>query len=513
MRSRLIVLTALVASWFFAVALRLYDLQVQKHDHYYAKAAEQQQAVVVLDPPRGTIYDAQGRELAVSIEVKSLAADPYVIEEPETTAKALAEVLDVDPQPLIKAFSTQRRFVWVKRKMELAQAERVEALIQTEKLEGLFTLPENKRYYPLRQLGAQVLGYVGTDNSGLAGLEYLYEKEVAGEQGRRRVVRDARLGTVQYPHTDASSARPGKDLYLTIDATIQHIVEQELARAVENGNAKKGMAVLMDPQTGAILAMASYPTFDPNAFAASPPETWRNRPVMDAYEPGSTFKMITLAAALEADTIDPLRQINCGNGHIVLNGVRINDHTPFGMLTTREIIAQSSNIGAIKLGMAAGRKRFYDTVLKFGFGKPTEVDLPSESSGILRPLERWTPLAPHYISFGQGISITSLQLVSAFGAIANGGEMLRPFVVASIGEHSEERRVWRQRQVVGRRFPAIRCIRCATCWRASSWKGRPRAPDSVTIAPPARRARPRSPSPGAVMPPTAISPVLPASLR
>lgn len=446
MNPRLLILTTLVASWFLAIGVRIYDLQVRSHDHYFQKAEQQQQRVVVLDPPRGTIYDSRGRELAVSVEVKSVAADPTSIEDPQATAEAVAAVLGVDPAPLAETFATRRQFVWVKRKLDLPVAEEIEAL----KLKGIFTLPENKRYYPLRQLGAQILGYVGTDNSGLAGLEYLYEKEVAGEQGRRTVVRDARLGTVYFPHTEVSNARPGRDLYLTIDATIQHIVEKELEKAVKTSASKTGMAVVMDPNTGAILALASYPTFDPNNFAATPPETWRNRPIMDAYEPGSTFKMVTLAAALEADAIDPLRRVDCGMGSIVLGGVRINDHTPFGKLTTQEIIANSSNIGAIKLGMAAGRKRFYDTIVSFGFGRPTDIDLPSESSGILRPVERWTPLAPAYISFGQGISVTALQLTNSFAAIANGGELLRPFVVASIGTGTEERRVWRQRQVVGR---------------------------------------------------------------
>lgn len=446
MKPRLIILTALAASWILAVGLRLYDLQVRQHEHYFQKAEQQQQRVVVLDPPRGTIYDAQGRELAVSVEVRSLAADPSRIEDPVATASALAEILGADRGDLAETLASRRQFVWIQRKLDIPVAERIEAL----GLEGVFTLPENKRYYPLHELGAQILGYVGVDNSGLAGLEYLYEKEVAGEQGRRRVVRDARLGTVQYPHTDLSSARPGRDLYLTLDATIQHITERELSSAVRESGAKSGMAVVMDPNTGAILAMASYPTFDPNTFAASRPETWRNRPVMDAYEPGSTFKMVTLAAALEAGTIDPLRQVDCGNGGIVLGGVRINDHTPFGMLTTQEIIANSSNIGAIKLGMAAGRKRFYDTILRFGFGKPTDIDLPSESSGILRPLDRWTPLAPAYISFGQGVSVTALQLTNSFAAIANGGELLRPYIVASIGTPREGRRVWKQRQVVSR---------------------------------------------------------------
>ena len=425
--SRLILIAALAGVWFLVVAFRLYDLQVRSYESYRARAQQQQQRVVTLHPPRGTIFDAKGRELAVSVEVSSAAAEPSAIEDPAAAARALAGL--VDNQDLTKILSSGKGFAWIERKLDLPRAEALRKL----DLPGIFFIQESKRYYPLRGLAAQVLGYVGTDNSGLAGLEFLYDGVVASEPGRRTVVRDARSGTVPLPKLTSSAATPGQDLHLTLDAAIQHLVERELAKAIAESGAHKGMIVVLEPQTGAVLAMASYPMFDPNAFADSPQSHWRNQPVEDAFEPGSTFKMVTLAAALEAGVVDPLEQIDCEMGAIHLNGVRIADHKPFGLLTTREIIAKSSNVGAIKLGYAAGRERLAETIQRFGFGRPTGIDLPSESSGIVRPLERWSKLSPAYISFGHSISVTAVQLTNAFAVIANGGRLLRPYVVAAIG--------------------------------------------------------------------------------
>ncbi len=426
---RLMLLAAVAAVWLGAIALRLYDLQIRHHEHYRKRAEKQQQKVVVLSPPRGTIYDARGRELAVSIEVDSAAADPSAIEDPAAAAAALAPLLGADVEKLAGALASEREFVWLARKLDPPRAEAIREL----EIEGVFFLQESKRYYPMRRLAAQVLGYVGTDNKGLAGLEFLYDAVVAGEPGKRTVVRDARFGTALHPHLDEAKPTPGQDLHLTLDAVIQHLAERELAAAVEASGAKKGMTVVMDPSTGAILAMASYPAFDPNDFASSPRSRWRNSVVEDAFEPGSTFKLMTVAAALEAGAVDPLETIDCEMGGITLNGIRIADHRPFGDLTAREIIAKSSNVGAIKLGFAAGRERQYDVIRKFGFGRPTGVDLPSESSGILRPLDRWSALTPAYVSFGQGISTTALQMTNAFAAIANGGRLLKPYMVQSIG--------------------------------------------------------------------------------
>ncbi len=424
------VLVVAAGLWLGVITVRLYLLQVQRHGEYRARAVQQQQDVVELSPPRGTIYDARGRQLAVSVEASSAAAHPHMIDDPAAVAAALSGIAGAGAEKLAKDLASSKKFVWIERKLDPARADGVREL----DLPGVVLLRESKRYYPLSSLAAQVLGYVGTDNSGLAGLEFLYDAVVTSEPGKRTVVRDAKRGTVLYPNRNEAAATPGQDLHLTLDAAIQHLVERELAAAVADSGAKKGMIVVMDPTTGAILAMASYPSFDPNDFASSPRSHWRNQVVQDAFEPGSTFKLVTLAAALEADMVDPLETIDCGMGGITLAGVRIDDHTPFGDLTARQIIAKSSNVGAIKLGFAAGRERFYRTIRELGFGRPTGIDLPSESSGIVRPLERWSELAPAYISFGQGISVTALQMTAAFAAIANDGRLMKPYVVDSIGD-------------------------------------------------------------------------------
>ncbi|MEM1179362.1 MAG: penicillin-binding protein [Acidobacteriota bacterium] len=438
---RLVFVWAFAVVWFVGVVARLYWLQVENYEGYVQKAEEQQRRVVVLDAPRGTIFDARGRELAVSVEAFSVAVHPPAVSDKETAATALASALDRDREWLLEKLSSRRGFVWLERKVDDDRARRVREL----DIHGVELLPESKREYPLGTLAAQVLGYVGTDNHGLSGLEYRFEKAVANEKGRRTVLLDGLNGRLVSPTFERSDPRPGKDLHLTLDVGLQYIVERELERAVEDGGATSGMVVMQDPKTGAVLAMASYPGFDPNDFSKADPEHQKNKPVSDAFEPGSTFKMVTLAAALEANAVDPLQVFFCGQGGITLAGRRINDHTPFGDLTVREIMAKSSNVGAIKLGAAAGRERLHSTIEAFGFGKATGVDLPSENAGLLRPLDRWSALSPAYISFGQGLSITALQLNNAFAAIANGGRLLEPHIVASVGAPPEERR----REVVG----------------------------------------------------------------
>lgn len=433
---RLVLFGASIAIWLVAIVFRLYYLQVERHDHFRTKAEEQQQKVVTLDAPRGTIFDAHGRKLAVSVETVSVGVFPKKVKDPAHLAGVLANLLNLERRDLLAKISNKKKgFTWVVRKIDPRRAEKIREL----RLAGVELLPESKRYYPMGPLAAQVLGYVGTDNEGLAGLEHLYEREVSSEQGRRTVLRDGLHGTMLDPDLDQAAAKPGKDLHLTIDAVLQQIVERELRAGMERTNAKRGMAVMLDPNNGAVLAMASAPTFDPNRFTSFPPSTWRNQPVMDAFEPGSTFKMVTLAAALEAQKVDLLDTIFCGNGQIVLYGTKINDHKSFGNLSVREIIAKSSNVGAIHLGRAAGNERLYATIDAFGFGRTTGIDLPSENPGLLRPVGKWSPITPAYISFGQGISITSLQLTNSFAAIANGGRLLRPYVVSAVGDRRVDR--------------------------------------------------------------------------
>ncbi len=433
MRNRLLFLVGMLGLWLAVIGARLYDLQVLRHEEFTRRAERQQQRVIELDPPRGTIFDARGRELAVSVEVESAFAVPREIRDVKAAAAALARVVGTDRARIERLLASDREFVWVARKLDPPLARAVRNL----ELPGVYFLEESKRYYPLRETAAQVLGYVGTDNHGLAGLEAMYEKVVAGKAGRRTVLRDAKAGMAVPPDLPSAAPVAGRDLHLTLDAAIQGIAERELAAAVVRLRAQSGTVVLLDPATGAVRAMASYPTFDPNHFNAAGGEAWRNRAVTDAYEPGSTFKMITAAAALEQGLITPEDRLDCEMGGITLAGVRIADHKPFGTLSFREVIAKSSNVGTIKTALRVANRDFYATIRGFGFGRTTGVDLPGESPGLLMPVERWPALAKAYISFGQGVSVTPLQLTRAFGAVANGGRLLEPYVVRQIGSGDE----------------------------------------------------------------------------
>jgi cell division protein FtsI (penicillin-binding protein 3) len=436
-KTRFVLVALVLGGWAAAVAGRLYYLQVERYDHYAERAAGQQRTVVELTPERGTITDARGRELAVSVEVDSAFAVPREIREvadPAAVAGEIAAALGWDAAQAAKLrrqLDSDRRFLWVARKLDPPAAE----ALRRRELPGIHFLEESKRYYPMRELAAQVLGYVGTDDRGLAGLELVYDAEVAGRPGRRTLLRDARRGTAAAPDLAVAAPLPGRDLELTLDASIQHIVERELGRAVREHRARRGTAVFLDPATGGVLAMASYPGFDPNDFAAAPAERWRNRAVQDLYEPGSTFKVVTAAAALDSGLVAPADVFDCELGGITLAGVRIRDHKAFGRLSFAEVIARSSNVGMIKTALLLGDERLHGAVAAFGFGRPTGIDLPGESAGIAHPLADWRRQPRHkaYVAFGQGIAVTPLQLAAAVAAVANGGTLLTPHVVAAVG--------------------------------------------------------------------------------
>ncbi|MGH9379401.1 MAG: penicillin-binding transpeptidase domain-containing protein [Thermoanaerobaculia bacterium] len=436
MRGRLGLLLAAVALWLGVIVLRLVDLQLFGHREYLERAQRQQQRVVELDPPRGTIYDARGQKLAVSVQVRSAYAVPGQIADVDATAAALARVLGEDAEAFAGSLRRNREFVWIARKLDDPQAEEIRAL----DLPGIDFLEEAKRYYPNRELAAAVLGYVGTDNIGLGGVEAVYDAAVAGTPGKQTVLRDARRGTAVAPFLQRQAPQAGADLHLTLDATLQHVAERELTAAIERHRARGGTIVVLDPESGAVLAMASLPGFDPNHFTDYPRERWRNAAIMDAYEPGSTFKVVPVAAGLEHRLIDPMDTFDCEMGGYSVQGIRMRDHKPFGVLTVREILQKSSNVGAMKIGLLDGAERFFPQIEAFGFGRPTGIDLPGESPGLLMPLASWRPLTTANVAFGQGISVTPLQLAAAFGAIANGGRVLRPYVVEAIGHPGQLRR-------------------------------------------------------------------------
>ncbi len=435
MKRRALLLMVGLTFWVAGLSARLHHLQIRQHDHYQNLAANQQRRVLDLEPPRGTIYDARGRVLAVSVEVESAYADPRQLEDPRRTADELAAVLDLDADRLYQRLQQDLDFVFVARKLDPPQAAEVAAL----ELPGIHFVKESKRYYPMGPLAASVLGFVGTDHKGLAGLEAQYDSVVAGVPGSRTVMRDAHRRTLLSPRLAVVEAEPGADLHLTLDATVQHIVERELATAVEKYQASRGVAAFLDPQTGGVVALAGWPTFDPNHFADSPRENWGTSAIEHAYEPGSTFKMVTAAAVLEHELLTPDDVLYCEMGGITLAGQRIRDHHPFGDLSLREVMARSSNVGVIKLGLLLGEERLHRAIDQFGFGSRTGVDLPGENPGIVRPLDRWAALSKAYISFGQEISVTPLQMARSLAVVANGGEQVRPHVVSAVSDREGRR--------------------------------------------------------------------------
>lgn len=432
MKSRLIVFVVLTALWLIVVGARLYQVQVDRFDEFVERAADQQTKTVKVIGPRGTIYDRRGHELAVSLAVDSAFADPSRIADPEAVALVLARILDFDEEErtaLATRLGSGKSFVWIARKIEPEVSRRLREL----ELPGLGFERENRRYYPLGTLLCHVLGYTGTDGPGLSGLEFQYEEALSGEVIQRMLGKDVHGASFVDDENGFIDPDPGRSLHLTVDSTLQYIVEKELRRAVEEWGARAGSVVMLDPVDSAVLAMASYPTFDPNTFNDSGPEDRINRAVRDSVEPGSTFKAITAAAVFEASVVHPDDVFYCGDGSIVLGGTRIRDHKAFGELTFRKVIAFSSNVGVIEASRMIREQDFYDTILSFGFGRRTGVDLPGENSGIVNSLENWAGLSKAYISFGHEIAVSALQLTNAFAAIANGGRLNTPYVVRALG--------------------------------------------------------------------------------
>ena len=425
--------------------VRLWLLQVERHEEFRRRAAQQQLRTVELAPPRGTLYDARGRKLAVSLEVESVYATPAEVADPAAAAAALAPLTAQRRSRLEGRLAARRPFVWVARQLDPPVAERVRGL----DLPGIGFVREYRRYYPQIETAAQVIGFAGRDHTGLEGLEQGYEQVMSGAAAKRIVLRDANAGIVLSPRLSLADPEPGRDVHLTLDSHLQHLLERELTAAVERHRATRALGVILDPRSGAVLAMAAVPSFDPNSFQRSSSERWKNRPVTDVFEPGSTFKVVTAAAALEANLLDPSDTIDCEMGGITLDGVLIKDHHPFEVLTFREVIAKSSNVGAIKVGLRVGRQALYEQIGRFGFGRVSGVDLPGEERGLVRPLDAWQRRDPAYISFGQGISVTALQLANAFAAIANGGTLFRPYVVAGLGGDGRVEAVADRPEVLG----------------------------------------------------------------
>jgi len=423
----------ILAVWAAVVVARLVQVQIAQGPRYRARAQRQQERRIEIAGSRGSIFDRDGRELAVSVEASSVYAIPDEVENPRSTAQALSAVLGVAPREVLEKLGSDKGFVWVRRQLDPEVGAKALAL----RLPGIHVVAEPRRFYPRGRLAAAVLGFVGTDDVGLAGLEHLYDRAIRGRPGEIVALTDARRS--RYGEAEAANSRPaqeGASLVLSLDSGVQFAAERELAAAMAEHRAKSGSVVVLDPWNGEILAMASAPDFDPNEFQKFPSDARRNRVIADSYEPGSTFKIVTGALALENHLVSLDEVIETGDGTIRVANTTIQeaDRHRYGALTLAGIFEHSSNIGIIRVGLRLGPQRLYDGATAFGVGRGTGVDLPGENSGIFRPLSRWSALSNAEISMGQEVSLNALQLARITAVIANGGRLVTPHLVTRVLE-------------------------------------------------------------------------------
>jgi len=423
---RLLIIAGFVTLWMGAVFARLGFLQLIEHGDYLARAHRQQQRTIEITPKRGAIYDRNMRPLAMSTEVESAFAIPTELGENKAlAAHLLSGVLDVPSDVLETKFNSGATFVWVSRKLPPAKSDAVKAL----NLKGVYTMKENERFYPKRDMAAHVLGYVDLDEKGQGGIEHQLDKQIGGKGEKILVMADAKQRWFDggQAHRDE-----GANVVLTIDEKIQYVAERELQAGIARTHAIAGTVIIQNPNTGEILALANWPKFNPNSPGEVKPEARMDRAVSAIYEPGSTFKLITLAAALDQNLTRPGEVFDCENGSVLLAGHRIHDHKRFGMLAVSDILAQSSDVGSIKIALRLGAPKFYEYIRAFGFGQQTGIELPWESKGMLGKLNTWSGISIGAISMGQEIGVTPIQLVTAVSAIANGGYLHKPYIIAEV---------------------------------------------------------------------------------
>ncbi len=404
---------------------RAFYLQIFEQERFARLAEKQHLKVVQLTPSRGAIYDATNSALAVSVEMDSLYAEPRNMEDVPAAAAQLAPLLGVPKDQLEKKMQGNKGFVWLQRRL----TPEVAAAIRKLDIEGLAFVKEPKRFYPNAEIGSHVIGFTGLDPEGLEGVERKFDTVLLGNTGYMVTERDALGRDIATRGMMKQEASTGQNIALTIDKNIQYIAEKELAAAVENSRAKGGIAIVMDPATGRLLAMANYPTFNPNAVAKASSQALRNKAITDSFEPGSTMKVFLVASALEEKVISSQDAFNCENGVFTIGGRTIHDTHKYGRLSVGDILKYSSNIGAAKIGSRLGPERLYGYLRRFGFGARSNVDLPGEVAGYLRNKSQWYGVDLATISFGQGISVSALQLVTAMSVIANGGSLMQPYVV------------------------------------------------------------------------------------
>jgi len=425
-KPRLYWMGGLLLLWVCAIAVRLVYLQIFAYGEFQARAQHQQQRAFETSPIRGVVYDRNGKELAMTTAVDSFYAVSADLPDPATTAGLLSRITGTDPREMLVCFKT-KSFCWVARKADPEVAGRIQGM----NLRGVYSQKESKRFYPKKDLAAQVLGYVGMDDKGLSGVERSFNGRLRGKPGRMALSVDARKKTFARLEQEPE---PGENVVLTIDEKIQYIADRELEQAMQDTHAIAGTVIVQNPRTGEILALANSPTFNPNVSKEIRPEKLKNHAVSDAYEPGSTFKIITIAAGLEEKVTTPDEPIDCQMGSIVVAGMRIHDSKPHGILSVADVLAHSSDVGAIKIALRLGEDRFYKYIRAFGVGQQTGIELPDETRGMSKPVSRWSKVSIGAISMGQEIGISPVQLAGIISTMANDGVWVAPRIVATTTE-------------------------------------------------------------------------------
>jgi cell division protein FtsI (penicillin-binding protein 3) len=421
--SRLYLLGGMLVLWCVAICGRLVWLQIFSYGNFVKQAEHQQQRAIPLTAKRGVIYDRAGRELAMSVMVDSAFAVPSEVKDLPTAVSLISRITGDDAHVMLADCRAHRTFCWVARKADDETIARIKSL----NLQGIHFQKEPKRFYPARELAAQVLGSVGMEDSGQSGIEHEFDDDLRGRPGKMFISVDARR---QWFSDVETQPEPGESLVLTIDKNIQYIAEKELDQAIHDTQAIAGTVIVENPHTGEILALANRPTFNPNLRKQITPAALTNRAVSYIYEPGSTFKLVTISAALEEKLTNPNEVFDCQMGSIVYNGMRIRDSKPHGLLPVWGVLAESSDVGAIKIALRLGEDRFYKYIRAYGFGQQTGIELPGETRGMTKPPSRWSKVSIAAISMGQEIGISAIQLADLVSTFANDGVWVSPRIVA-----------------------------------------------------------------------------------
>ncbi len=425
-RRRIIVIQVLMVASILLLCAKSFDIQILKGKELSEKAENDYSRNIIIKGERGQILDQNMNKLGASIDAVTITACPAKITNPGDAAKKIADLLDINQKKLKETLSSKRMFAWVERGVTTEQAEKIRAL----NIAGIYFENDSRRYYPNRNLAGQVIGFTGADDSGLEGLEFKYNSVLEGRTRKISLTRDGNGRILDYEKKRNSELK-GDSIVLTIDKKIQFLSEQALAQAVTNHQARSGIALVMKPGTGELLAIAHFPEFNPNNYKGSDRDTYRNRAVTDAFEPGSAMKVFTAAAALEKG-VTPKTIIFCEKGTYRIGSFTIHDTHSYEWLTISQIIQRSSNIGAAKITESIGDKALYNCLSGFGFGSRTDIGITGETPGNLIPYKKWSKIDSGAISFGQGISASALQLITGISAIANGGNLMKPMLVKKI---------------------------------------------------------------------------------